>query len=75
MQGLLEAVNRHSTEDGMRLNASKTRVMPVLIPSDGEPLEEVGKFKYLKPSLVTASNIGAYKGVGMPGLGSRLSTY
>ncbi len=55
MQGLLEAVNRHATAVGMRINASKTMVMPTLIPGeqrhavllDGEPFEDVEKFKYL----------------------------
>ncbi len=40
MQGLLEAVNRHAAAVGMRINASKTKVMPALIPG-------VDKFKYL----------------------------
>ncbi len=55
MQGLLEAVNRHASAVGMRINASKTKVMPALIPGeqrqavllDGEPLEDVDQFKYL----------------------------
>ncbi len=55
MQGLFEAVNRHATTVDMRINASKTKVMPVLIPGeqrqavllDDEPLEDVEKFKYL----------------------------
>ncbi len=55
MQGLLEAVNRHAAEVGMRINASKTKAMSALIPGehrqavllDGEPLEDVDKFKYL----------------------------
>ncbi len=55
MQGLLEAVNRHAAAIGMRINASKTKVMSALIPGeqrqavllDGEPLEDVDKFKYL----------------------------
>ncbi len=53
MQGLLEAVNRHAFAVGMRINASKTKVMPALIPGeqrqavllDGEPLEGVDKLK------------------------------
>ncbi len=53
MQGLLEAVNRHAAAVGMRINASKTKVMSTLIPGeqrqavllDGEPLEVVDKFK------------------------------
>ncbi len=52
MQGLLEAVNRHAAAISMRINASKTKVMSVLIPGeqrqavllDGEPLEDVEKF-------------------------------
>ncbi len=55
MQGLLEAVNRHAAAVGMRINALKTKVMSALIPGeqhqavllDGEPLEDVDKFKYL----------------------------
>ncbi len=55
MQGLLEAANRHAAAVGMRINASKTKVMSALIPGeqrqaillDGEPLEDVDKFKYL----------------------------
>ncbi len=52
-QGLTEAVNRHATAVGMRINAAKTKVMSALIPGeqrqavlfDGEPLEDVDKFK------------------------------
>ncbi len=55
MQGLLRAVNRHAEAVGIRINASKAKVMPALIPDeqrqavllDGEPFEDVGKFKYL----------------------------
>ncbi len=55
MQGLLEAVNRHAAAVDMRINASKTKVRTALIPDeqsqavqlDGEPLEDVDKFKYL----------------------------
>ncbi len=55
MQGLLEAVYRHASAVGMRINASKTKVMSALIPGeqrqavllDGEPLEDVDKFKNL----------------------------
>ncbi len=55
MQGLFEAVNRHAAAVGMRINASKAKVMSALIPDeqcqavllDGEPLEDVEKFKYL----------------------------
>ncbi len=54
MQGLLDAVNRHAAAVGMRINASKTKGMSVLIPGeqrhavrlDGEPLEDAEKFKY-----------------------------
>ncbi len=31
MQGLLDAVNRHAAAVGMRINASKTKVMSALI--------------------------------------------
>ncbi len=55
MQVLLEAVNRHVAAVGMRINTSKTKVMSAFIPGeqrqafllDGEPLEDVDKFKYL----------------------------
>ncbi len=55
MQGLLDAVNRHAAAVGMRINASKTKLMSALVPDeqrlavllDGEPLEDVEKFKYL----------------------------
>ncbi len=55
MQGLLEAVNRHAATVGMRIYASKTKVMSALIPGeqrqavlfDGEPLEGVDKYKYV----------------------------
>ncbi len=55
MQGLLDAVNRHAAAVGMRINASKTKAMSALVPDeqrqtvllDGEPLEDVEKFKYL----------------------------
>ncbi len=55
MQGLLEAANRHAAAVGMRINASKAKVMSALIPGeqrqavllDGEPLEDFYKFKYL----------------------------
>ncbi len=57
-QGLLEFVNR-----GMRINASKTKVMSTLIPGEqrqavllnGEPLEDVDKFKYLGSMFVSNS--------------------
>ncbi len=55
MQGLLEDVNRHAATVGMRINASKTKVMSALISGeqrqavllDGELLEDVDKFEYL----------------------------
>ncbi len=34
MQGLLEAVNCHAAAVGMRINASKTKVMSALIPGE-----------------------------------------
>ncbi len=55
MQGLLEAVYHHDAAIGMRIDASKTKVMSTLIPReqcqavlpDGKPLEDVDKFNYL----------------------------
>ncbi len=55
MQGLIEVVNRLAAEVDMSINASKTKVMLALIPGeqrqavllDGEPLEDVDKFKCL----------------------------
>ncbi len=55
MQGLLEAVNRHTAAIGMSIKASQTKVMSALIPGeqrqsvllDSEPLEDADKFKYL----------------------------
>ncbi len=55
MQGLLDAFNRHAAAVVMRINASKAKVMSAHIPCeqrqavplDGEPLEDVDKFKYL----------------------------
>ncbi len=55
MQGLLEDVNRHAAAVGMHIYASKTNVLPALIPGeqrqsvllDGEPLEDVDNFKHL----------------------------
>ncbi len=60
MQGLLDAVNRHAAALGIRINASKTKVMSALIPVeqrqavllDGEPLEDVKKLKYLDSMFV-----------------------
>ncbi len=51
MQGLLAAVNRRADVVGMFINASKTKVMSVLIPGeqrqaillDDEPLDDVEK--------------------------------
>ncbi len=34
MQGLLETVNRHAPAVGMRINASKTKVIKALIPGE-----------------------------------------
>ncbi len=34
MKGLVEAVNRHAAAVGMRINASKTKVMSTLIPGE-----------------------------------------
>ncbi len=59
MQVPLEAVNRLAAAVGMRINASK--MMSALIPGgqrqaallDGEPLEDVDKFKYLGSMFVT----------------------
>ncbi len=50
-----EAVNSHATAVSMRTNGSKTKVMSTLIPGEqrkavllnGEPLEDVDKFRYL----------------------------
>ncbi len=55
MQGVLEAVYCHAAAIGMRINASKTKVMSALIPGeqlqavllDGELLEDVDKSKRL----------------------------
>ncbi len=55
MKGLLEALNHHAAAVGMRINASKTKVMSAIISDeereavllDGEPLEDVDKFKLL----------------------------
>ncbi len=55
MQGLFEAVNRHAAVAVMRINASKTKVMSALNPSeqrqaivlDSEPWEDVDKVKCL----------------------------
>ncbi len=49
MQDLIDAVNRHAAAVGMRINASKTKVMSALVPDeqrqaillDGEPLEDM----------------------------------
>ncbi len=55
MQGMLEAANRHAAAVGMRINASKSKVVSTLVPGehgqavilDGEQLEGIEKFKYL----------------------------
>ncbi len=49
MQGLLGIVNRHAAAVGMRINASKTKVMPAHIPGEQRQaglLDGVDKFKY-----------------------------
>ncbi len=74
MQGLPEAVNRHATAVGMRINASKTKVMSPLIPDeqrqtvliDCEPLEDVDRFKYL-------GSIFVAKGQGTEEIRSRIN--
>ncbi len=51
---MLEAVNHHAAVVGMRTNASKTKVISLLIPGerrqavllDGEPLEDADRFIY-----------------------------
>ncbi len=58
----------------MRINASKTKVMSVLVPDeqrqavllDGEPLEDVEKFKYLGSMFVANSQ-------GTEGVRSRIN--
>ncbi len=55
MQSLLEAFGHHAATVGMRIYASKTKVMLALTPGDQrqailldcEPMEDVDKFKYL----------------------------
>ncbi len=55
IQGLLDVVSRHAAAVGVRINASKTKVISSLIFNkqrqaillDGQPLEGVDKFKYL----------------------------
>ncbi len=55
MQGLFKAVSRHGTAVSVHINASKTTAMAALIAGEqreavlleGEPLEDVDKFKYL----------------------------
>ncbi len=67
MQGQLEAVNRHVAAVGMRVNASKTKVMSTLIPCeqrqavllDGE--EDVVKLKSLDSMLI--ANVQYHKSV------------
>ncbi len=63
VQDLLGAVNHHSTTSGMRIIASKIKVMLAFIPGkkhqatlfDGEPLEDNDKFKYLGSMFVQNS--------------------
>ncbi len=53
MQGPLEAVNRYVAAVGVRINASKTKVMSAVFHGeqrqavllDGEPLEHIDEFK------------------------------
>ncbi len=60
MQGLLGAVNCYATAVGLRINASKIKVMSALIPGEqrqavllnNEPAEDVGKFKILGSAFV-----------------------
>ncbi len=55
MRGLFEGVSHHAAAVGMLINPSKVRVMSALIPGeqcqvvllDGEPLDDVDKYKYL----------------------------
>ncbi len=55
MQGLFAALIHHAAAVGMRIRASKTKLLSALIPGeqrqadlrDGEPLEDVDKFKHL----------------------------
>ncbi len=54
MHCLLEAVNRHAAAVGVRINASKIKMMSALIPGEqrqtilpeGKPSEDVDGFKY-----------------------------
>ncbi len=60
VQGMLGAVNHHSTIADMHINASKTKAMLAFIPGeqdqaippDGESLENIDKFKYLSSMFV-----------------------
>ncbi len=73
MQSLFEVVNRHAALVGMRINASKTKVMSALIPDDqrkavllnGEPLEDVGKSKYLGSMFVQTARAPSRKEGGL----------
>ncbi len=59
-QGPLEAVNYHAKAASMHINASEIKGMSALNPNeqrraillDGEPLEDVDKFKYLGPMFI-----------------------
>ncbi len=66
MQDLLEAVNRHAASVGiMRNNASKTKVISVLITGeqrlaamlDGEQLDESCPFRILWPAILSRREI------------------
>ncbi len=64
-QCLTEVVNRHASAVGMCINALKTEVVSVLIPGeqrqavlrDGEPFEDVDKFKYLGSVFVARARV------------------
>ncbi len=53
--GMPEAINRHVTAVGMRINGSKTKVMSALIPGEqrravllgDEPFVDANQFKYI----------------------------
>ncbi len=56
MQDLLEAVNHHAAAGGMRINASKTKVMSAFIPGEQRqavmPFEDVDKVQHLGLTVV-----------------------
>ncbi len=59
-QGPIEAVNYHAKAVSMHINASEIKGMSALNPTDqrqaifldGEPLEDVDKFRYLGPKVI-----------------------